>query len=122
MTRSVFPSLFHRVLVLLLMLAATPASFHPSARAAEAPSGADLMTNAYAQHPNDAVSSLRQTDPDLVAMRDRLMSDSGVLSPELRHLVTISVLTALQAADAIEPAVDAALKDGVHPVKITDAD
>ncbi len=121
MTRSVFPSLFHRVLVLLLMLAATPASFLPSARAAEAPSGADLMTNAYAQHPNDAVSSLRQTDPDLVAMRDRLMSDSGVLSPELRHLVTISVLTALQAADDIETAVDAALEDGVHPVKIREA-
>ena len=121
MTRSVFPPLFHRVLVLLLMLAAPQSSFLPSAHAAEAPFGADPMMNAYSQHSDDAESSLRRPDPDLIAMRDRLMSGSGVLSPELRHLVTISVLTALQAADDIESAVDAALKDGVPPVKIREA-
>ena len=121
MTRSVFPSLFRRVFA-LLVLAATPALFTPSAQAAEvhSPSGANIMTNNTSQQPNTALS-LEQTDPDLVAMRGRLTSGDNALSPELRHLVTISVLTAILAPEEVEAAAEAALKDGASPVKIREA-
>ena len=62
------------------------------------------------------------TDPDLTAMRARLeksaASRKSPLSAEKRHLVTLAVLTALDAADDIEKYTEAALDDGVTPAAI----
>lgn len=120
MIRSALPLL--RVPALLLMLAAVPVLSPSSASAAEAHPhhGADIM-NASLQNTDRVPASPAQTDPDLAAMRDRLVSHDNALPSGLRRLVTISVLTALHAADDIGSEVEAALEEGVSPVQIREA-
>lgn len=70
-------------------------------------------------------SPLGVTDPDLAAMRDRLihgeLAENGTLDAKQRELVTLVVLTAGQALDGLKAHVGAALKVGATPVEIKEA-
>ena len=70
-------------------------------------------------------SSLAATDPDLAAMRDRLLygeiMDHGTLSDKQRMLVTLVVLTAGQTLDDFKTQVNAALRVGATPVEIRES-
>lgn len=62
-----------------------------------------------------------QTDPDLAAMRERLLAADNALPSALRRLVTLAVLTAIQATDEIGRETEAALREGVSPVQIRES-
>ncbi len=70
-------------------------------------------------------SSLAAMDPDLAAMRDRLLygeiMDHGTLSDKQRMLVTLVVLIAGQTLDDFKTQVNAALRVGAAPVEIREA-
>lgn len=70
-------------------------------------------------------SALATTDPDLAAMRDRLMygeiAERGTLDDRQGALVTLVTLTASQTRDEIKAHTDAALRVGVSPVEIKEA-
>lgn len=73
----------------------------------------------------DAASPLSATDPDLAAMRDRLLygeiAERGTLDDRQRALITLVVLTANQTLDDLETQVNAALRVGATPVEIKEA-
>ncbi len=105
----------------------------PSALAekAESNKGAEIMDRIHAAEKNrqkffgNIRSSLAETDPDLVAMRDRLVygeiMDRGTLDDRQRMLVSLVTLTAGQMLDDIKPHTEAALRVGVTPVEIKEA-
>ena len=68
---------------------------------------------------------LAETDPDLVAMRDRLLygeiSERGSLDDRQRELITLVVLTAGQTTGDIKRHAEAALRAGATPVEIKEA-
>ena len=68
---------------------------------------------------------LEQSDPDLAAIRDRLVYgeivDRGTLNTRQRALVTLAVLTAGQTLDDMKAHAEAALRVGVSPVEIKEA-
>lgn len=70
----------------------------------------------------DARFPLEQTDPDLTAIRDRLVYgeivEHGTLNNRQRVLITLAVLTAGQTLEDIKPHTEAALRVGVSPVEI----
>lgn len=72
-----------------------------------------------------AESPLSSTDPDFVAMRDRLIygeiEEKGTLNDKQRRLVTLVVLTASQTLDDLKAHVNAALRIGSTPVEIKEA-
>ena len=90
-----------------------------SAHAAESnfQQGRNTMSNLS----QSAQYSPAQTDPDLAAMRDRLISGKNSLDSGMRRLVTIAVLTTLQTMDELPGQTTAALRDGVSPVAIREA-
>lgn len=67
-------------------------------------------------------SALAITDPELVAIRDRLIfgeiAERGTLDDRQREMITIAALAAGQAATALGLHVRAALNAGVTPVEI----
>lgn len=68
-------------------------------------------------------SSLKETDPELAAMRDRLLKSARrtPLAPRLRHLVTLVTLAACQATDDVADQAEAALSEGVSPLELREA-
>lgn len=70
-------------------------------------------------------SSLSSTDPDFVAMRDRLLygeiMNHGTLNDRQRALITLVVLTSGQTLEDLKMHVDAALRVGTTPVEIKEA-
>ena len=72
-----------------------------------------------------AEDSLAKTDPDLVAMRDRLLygeiAEHGSLNDKQRELLTLVVLTVAQSTADIKKHVGAALQVGASPVEIKEA-
>lgn len=70
-------------------------------------------------------SPLSSTDPDFVAMRDRLIygeiAEEGTLNDKQRELITLVVLTAIQTLDDIKAHTNAALRVGSTPVEIKEA-
>ncbi len=73
----------------------------------------------------DVQDPLAHTDPDLIAIRDRLLygeiAGRGRLDDKRRELVTLAVLTAMQTLDGIKIHADAALRAGASPVEIKEA-
>lgn len=69
--------------------------------------------------------ALGATDPDFVALRERLIYGEiawqGSLSDALRGLITLVVLTTCQTLDDFTPQVSAALQAGAKPVEIKEA-
>lgn len=69
--------------------------------------------------------ALSVTDPELAAIRDRLVygeiGERGSLDDRQRQLITLVVLTAGQALDGLKAQVNAALKVGATPVEIKEA-
>ena len=113
--------LFHQRQRIALFLA--PALFAMlstfSAHAAE--SNFQQERNIMSNLSQNAQYAPAQTDPDLAAMRDRLVSAKNSLDPDLRRLVSIAVLTANQTLDELPAQTEAALRDGVSPVAIREA-
>ena len=110
----------HRLAAIFLALSLIPASgFLSSACAAEPNTqpGRNIMSTTS----KNASTSSALTDPDIAAMRGRLVSDGNSLPSDLRHLVTIAVLAAGQTLDELSSETEAALKDGVSPVAIREA-
>lgn len=72
-----------------------------------------------------AESPLLSTDPDFVAIRDRLIygdiAQAGTLSDKQRELITLVVLATIQTLDDIKTHVNAALSVGLTPVEIKEA-
>lgn len=72
-----------------------------------------------------APCALADTDPDFIAIRDRLMygeiAARGVLDARQRHLVILVVLTTCQTLEPLDLQTKAALRDGVTPVEIKEA-
>ena len=73
----------------------------------------------------EAGSSLARTDPELAAMRDRLVYgeivDSGTLDQRQKVLVALVTLAAIQTLDEVKEHTEAALRCGVSPVEIREA-
>lgn len=73
----------------------------------------------------EAPSPLADTDPELAAMRDRLVYgeilNSGTLSDREAALVTIAALTASQGLEALPAHAGAALRVGASPADIREA-
>ena len=99
-----------------------------SAAESERNNGAKVMDRIQSAEKNkrtffgDARFPLEQTDPDLTAIRDRLVYgeivEHGTLNNRQRVLITLAVLTAGQTLDDIKPHTEAALRVGVSPVEI----
>ena len=72
-----------------------------------------------------SVCTLADTDPDLAAIRDRLIygeiAERGSLNTKQRELVTLVVLTTCQTLEPLKPHTEAALRAGVTPVEIKEA-
>ena len=112
-----------------LVMRALPGSLPPAA-AAQAPLTHETRTmdrHLLAEHNRqrllgDAPSALAATDPDLAAMRDKLLygeiAERGTLDQRLRALVTLAALTATQALHEIKEQTEAALRLGVSPMDI----
>ncbi len=70
-------------------------------------------------------SPLAETDPELAAMRERLVygeiAERGTLNDKQRVLIALVVLTASQTLDEIKTHANAALRAGVSPVEIKEA-
>lgn len=70
-------------------------------------------------------SSLAETDPEFVAIRDRLVygeiMEQGSLNDSQRALVTLAVLAACQTLEDFDFHVNAALRAGASPVEIREA-
>lgn len=70
-------------------------------------------------------SSFSSTDPDFSAIRDRLIygeiAEHGTLSDVQRELITLVVLTAIQAMDDLKIHVNAALRIGGSPIEIKES-
>ena len=73
----------------------------------------------------NAPSALSGTDPDLAAIRDRLIfgeiANSGSLDDKQRELITLAALTASQATASLKDHAAAALNAGASPVEIKEA-
>lgn len=73
----------------------------------------------------DTGSSLAKTDPELAAMRDRLVYgeivDGGTLDKRQKSLVALVTLAAIQTLDEVKEHTEAALRCGVSPVEIREA-
>lgn len=73
----------------------------------------------------EAGSSLAKTDPELAAMRDRLVYgeivDGGTLDKRQKSLVALVTLAAIQTLDEVKEHTEAALRCGVSPVEIREA-
>lgn len=73
----------------------------------------------------DAPSSLASSDPELAAMRDRLVygeiAAQGTLDARQRELITLAVLAASQTLDEVKPHTGAALQAGATPAEIKEA-
>ena len=99
-----------------------------SAAESERNNGAKVMDRIQSAEKNkrtffgDARFPLEQTDPDLTAIRDRLVYgeivEHGTLNNRQRVLITLAVLTAGQTLEDIKPHTEAALRVGVSPVEI----
>ena len=99
-----------------------------SAAESERNNGAKVMDRIQSAEKNkrtffgDARFPLEQTDPDLPAIRDRLVYgeivEHGTLNNRQRVLITLAVLTAGQTLEDIKPHTEAALRVGVSPVEI----
>lgn len=101
-----------------------------AARAASPQGGRDMdrpvVTEKNRQHAlGDMRDPLARTDPDLVAMRDRLVygeiAEQGHLDNKRRELITLVVLTAGQTLDDIKAHGNAALRAGATPGEIREA-
>lgn len=70
----------------------------------------------------DAPSFLASSDPELAAMRDRLVygeiAAQGTLDIRQRELITLAVLAASQTLDEVKPHTGAALQAGATPAEI----
>lgn len=70
-------------------------------------------------------SPLVESDPDLAAMRDRLIygeiAENGTLDGRQRALITLVVLAASHTLDEVKPHVGAALRAGATPADIKEA-
>ena len=73
----------------------------------------------------DAPAPLAETDPELAAMRDRLLYGEivgrGTLDDRQRALITLVALVAGQMTDDMKTATEAALRVGVSPADIREA-
>lgn len=73
----------------------------------------------------DAPAPLAETDPELAAMRDRLLYGEivgrGTLDDRQRALITLVALVAGQMTDDMKMATEAALRVGVSPADIREA-
>ena len=73
----------------------------------------------------EAGSSLARTDPELAAMRDRLVYgeivDGGTLDKRQKSLVALVTLAAIQTLDEVKEHTEAALRCGVSPAEIREA-
>lgn len=73
----------------------------------------------------EAGSSLAKTDPELAAMRDRLVYGEivagGTLDKRQKSLVALVTLAAIQTLDEVKEHTEAALRCGVSPVEIREA-
>lgn len=69
--------------------------------------------------------ALAKSDPDLAAMRDRVIygeiAERGTLDDRQRMLITLVTLTASQSLDAIKAHTEAALRVGVTPAEIKES-
>ena len=107
-----------QVITLSCVLSLSLAFCALSAQAAEQrPQQGKNIMNSLSQH----AQTLAQTDPELAAMRGRLLSDGNSLDEGMRRLVTITVLTAAQTLNDLAAETEAALKAGVSPVAIREA-
>ncbi len=122
------PFLFFAALVTFLLMG----NMAPvSAEESERNNGAEVMDRIQQAEKSrqaffgDVQSPLEQSDPDLAAMRDRLVygeiAERGTLNNRQRALVTLAVLTASQTLDDMEAHTEAALRVGVSPVEIKEA-
>lgn len=72
-----------------------------------------------------AQSPLARTEPELAAMRERLVYGEivgrGTLDDRQRALITLVALVAGQTLDEVKPHTEAALRAGVSPVEIREA-
>lgn len=72
-----------------------------------------------------APSPMAESDPDLAAMRERLIygeiAENGSLDDRRRALITLVVLAASQTLDEVKPQVGAALRAGATPTDIKEA-
>lgn len=73
----------------------------------------------------DDHSSLARTDPDLIAMKERLLygeiAQQGTLNDRQRMLVTLVALVTGQALEDMKAHTEAALRVGLSPVEIKEA-
>lgn len=92
--------------------------------------GAGMDRPALAEHNRrmlfgSAPSPLVESDPELAAMRDRLLygeiTENGSLDGRQRALITLVVLAASQTLDEVKPQVGAALRAGAAPAEIKEA-
>ena len=73
----------------------------------------------------DSQPSLKRTDPDLFAIKERLLygdiAERGTLNDQQRMLVTLVTLTAHQTLEDMKAQTEAALRVGISPVVIKEA-
>ena len=118
-------------LAVLQMLSLTGNMRPVSAEESEPNNGAERMDRIQQAEKNKqaffggARFPLEQSDPDLAAIRDRLVYgeivDRGTLNTRQRALVTLAVLAAGQTLDDMKAHAEAALRVGVSPVEIKEA-
>ena len=111
-------------LALLAMLVLSLNGLPDEAAAASPDRAAPAATDAAAV-PGAAPAPLSVTDPDLAAVRDRLVQEEIpaqiALDARQRRLIVLVSLTACQTLDGLEAQTAAALDAGVTPVEIKEA-
>ena len=74
---------------------------------------------------NESSCPLANSDPDIVAIRDRLIygeiAERGTLNTRQRQLITLVTLTTCQTLEPLQQETEAALRAGVTPVEIKEA-
>lgn len=97
----------------------------PDEAAAASPDRAAPAATGAAAVPGAAPAPLSVTDPDLAAVRDRLVQEEIpaqiALDARQRRLIVLVSLTACQTLDGLEAQTAAALDAGVTPVEIKEA-
>lgn len=92
---------------------------------ADSPDRSIAMQHALQKFLGTEQTPLAATDPELVAIRDRLVygeiMQRGSLSDRQRLLVTLAALTANRTTDGMDMQVRAALRTGATPVEIKEA-
>lgn len=87
--------------------------------------GGEMMNNAKAAETATAVqAALAQTDPELAAIRGRVLEqirERGALTGKQRALVGLAALVATGAAGDVGAAAEAALEAGCTPVQVREA-